>query len=373
MSIREIARPRAVIATVLAALATLVAPAAAGAVTLPAGFQQTTQIAGLDNPMDIEVTPAGQVFVAEKSGIVKSFSSLSDTTPTVAADLRTQVHNFSARGLMSLAVDPNFATQPYVYVYYTLDAPIGGTPPVYGTGATVDSCAAAPGGLDENCIAGGRISRLRIDGERMSGSEQVLVEDWCQQYPVHTGGGLAFGADGYLYFTGGDGSTATFWDYGQTGNPANPCGDPPGEVGSLLSPPTSEGGRLRAQDLRTAGDPTGLDGALIRIDPRTGAGAPDNPLASSGSANEQRIVAYGLRDAVRLAIRPGTNDVWIGDRGGGYWEEFDRVTDTASVRNFGWPCYEGGIDASGDPYTRIRPMSDRQNLNICENLYLAGK
>ena len=41
------------------------------------------------------------------------------------------------------------------------------------------------------------------------------------------------------------------WDYGQTGTPANPCGDPPGTVGSMLTPPTSEGGRLRVQDLRT--------------------------------------------------------------------------------------------------------------------------
>ena len=193
----------------------------------------------------------------------------------------------------------------------------------------------------------------------MTGSEQVLVEDWCQQYPVHTGGGLAFGADGYLYFTGGDGSTATFWDYGHTGTPANPCGDPPGAVGDVLTAPTAEGGRLRVQDLRTPGDPTGLDGTLIRIDPRTGAGVSGNPLFGSPYANERRILAYGLRDAVRLAIRPGTNDVWVGDRGGGYWEEFDRVPDTGTVRNFGWPCYEGGMDAQGDPYTRIRPRERR--------------
>ena len=47
---------------------------------------------------------------------------------------------------------------------------------------------------------------------------------------------------------------------------------------------------------------------------------------------------------------PGTNDVWVGDRGGGYWEEIDRVPEpTDPVRNFGWPCYEGGIDANGEP------------------------
>ena len=126
------------------------------------------------------------------------------------------------------------------------------------------------------------------------------------------------------------------------------------------------------QDLRTPGDPTGLDGTLIRIDPRTGAGVSGNPLFGSADANERRILAYGLRDAVRLAIRPGTNDVWVGDRGGGYWEEFNRVPDTSSVRNFGWPCYEGGMDAQGDPYTRIRPRSVEENPNICENLYAAG-
>ena len=126
------------------------------------------------------------------------------------------------------------------------------------------------------------------------------------------------------------------------------------------------------QDLRTPGDPTGLDGTLIRIDPRTGAGVSGNPLFGSADANERRILAYGLRDSVRLAIRPGTNDVWVGDRGGGYWEEFNRVPDAGSVRNFGWPCYEGGIDAQGDPYTRIRPRSDEENMNICNNLYAAG-
>jgi glucose/arabinose dehydrogenase/fibronectin type 3 domain-containing protein len=370
---REITSLRAVFVIALSCLAALVTPGVAGAVTLPAGFEQTTVVSGLERPMDVEVTPAGRVFVAEKSGIVKTYSSLSDTTPTVAADLRTQVHNFSARGLMSIAVDPNFPTQPYIYVYYTLDARIGGTPPLYGdVDGTWDSCAKANLGLDENCVVGGRISRLRIDGEVMTGNEQVLVEDWCQQYPVHTGGGLGFGADGYLYFTGGDGSTATFWDYGHTGTPSNPCGDPPGGIGALMTSPTSEGGRLRVQDLRTPGDPTGLDGTLIRIDPRTGAGVPGNPLYNSPDANERRILAYGLRDSVRLAIRPGTNDVWVADRGGGYWEEFDRVPDTSSVRNFGWPCYEGGINAAGDPYTRIRPRSLEEALNICMDLYAAG-
>ncbi len=129
------------------------------------------------------------------------------------------------------------------------------------------------------------------------------------------------------------------------------------------------------QDLRTpasAGDPTGLDGSLIRIDPATGAGAPNNPLKNSKDANERRMIGYGLRDSVRLAIRPGTSEVWVTDRGGGYWEEFMRVqTPVSAVQNFGYPCYEGGIDATGNPFARIRPASHAENLNICENLYKA--
>ena len=102
--------------SVVACLIALFVPALAGATTLPSGFTQTTAIAGLTKPMDVEIAPNGRIFVAEKSGIVKTYDSIADTTATIAADLRTQVHNFSARGLQSLAVDPGFPTKPYIYV-----------------------------------------------------------------------------------------------------------------------------------------------------------------------------------------------------------------------------------------------------------------
>ena len=96
-------------------------------------------------------------------------------------------------------------------------------------------------------------------------------------------------------------------------------------------------------------------------------------MYASAEPNARRMLAHGFRNPVRLAIRPGTNDVWVADRGGGYWEELDRVpAPTDPVRNFGWPCYEGGLDANGVPYTRIRPRSDDQELDICENLYALG-
>ena len=185
--------------------------------------------------------------MAEKSGLIKVFDNLADTTPTVFADLRTNVHNFWDRGLLGMELHPQFPAQPYVYVLYTHDAAIGGTAPRWGTaGATSDGCPTPPGSTDDGCVVSGRLSRLQANGNVMTGSEQVLIEDWCQQYPSHSMGTLEFGADGALYVTGGDGASFNFVDYGQDGNPVNPCGDPPGGAG-CDSHPADCPGRCAAQ------------------------------------------------------------------------------------------------------------------------------
>jgi glucose/arabinose dehydrogenase len=210
-------------------------------------------------------------------------------------------------------------------------------------------------------VVSGRLSRLELTGSSLGG-EQVLIEDWCQQYPSHSIGALAFGGDGALYVTGGDGASFNFVDYGQDGSPTNPCGDPPVPVGGTQSPPSAQGGALRSQDLRTTLDPTGLNGSVLRVDPTTGAGLPDNPLALSQDANARRIVATGLRNPFRLTTRPGTSQVWVGDVGWGSWEEINRIDNPidGSVDNFGWPCYEGDGRQGG---------YDGANLTICEDLY----
>jgi glucose/arabinose dehydrogenase/PKD repeat protein len=342
------------------------APEPASAASLPPGFQEEIVFSGLNQPTAVRFSPDGRVFVAEKSGLIKVFDNLTDTTPTVFADLRTQVHNFWDRGLLGLALAPNFPTDPWVYVLYTFDAAIGGTAPRWGSvGGTSDGCPTPPGATDDGCVVAGHLSRLQASGNTMIGSEQVLIEDWCQQYPSHSTGSLAFGADGALYVSGGDGASFNFVDYGQDGAPLNPCGDPPGGVGATLTPPTAEGGALRSQDVLTTGDPTGLNGAILRVDPTTGAGLPDNPNASSPDANARRIVGYGLRNPFRITTRPGTNEVWIGDVGWSSWEEIDRLVSptSAPADNFGWPCYEGDGRQGG---------YDAANLNMCENLYNAG-
>src|SRR3954447_26529334 len=88
--------------------------------SLPTGFRDVTVFNWLTEPTAVRFAPFpdNRIFVAEKSGVIKEFDSLADTTPTIAADLRTQVHNFWDRGLLGLAIDPSFPTRPYLYVSY---------------------------------------------------------------------------------------------------------------------------------------------------------------------------------------------------------------------------------------------------------------
>src|SRR4051794_24211117 len=149
-----------------------------------------------------------------------------------------------------MELDPSFPSRPYVYVLYTYDhvlgdpsrAPKWGTHPADQEPPTSDPCPTPPGPMTDGCVVSGRLSRLQAAGNAMTGSEKVLIEDWCQQFPSHSIGTVAFGPDGAVYASGGDGASFAYADYGQSGSPANPCGDPPGTVGSVLTPPTAEGG-----------------------------------------------------------------------------------------------------------------------------------
>jgi glucose/arabinose dehydrogenase len=371
MNVSPTARHRRMVSAVMAAALVAVGlvalpPLPADAATLPSGFTESSAISGLSNPTVFRFAVDGRVFVGEKSGLIKVFDDLSDTTPTIFADLRTKVHAFWDRGLLGMELSPQFPTDPSVYVLYTHDAAIGGTAPRWGTaGASSDGCPTPPGATADGCVVSGRLSRLQAAGNVSTGTETVLVEGWCQQYPSHSVGDLAFGPDGALYASAGDGASFNFVDYGQDGNPLNPCGDPPAGVGGVQTAPSAEGGSLRSQDLRTSGDPVGLSGTVIRVNPTTGAGLPDNPLANSSDPNARRIVAHGFRNPFRFTMRPGTNELWVGDVGESQWEEIDRIPNPTdgTVDNFGWPCYEG---------TPRKSSWDNANLTICENLYVEG-
>ena len=318
---------RVVLAVLCAVLLVAVLGAArADAAQLPSGFSDTTVITGLTQPTAVRFSPDGRVFVAEKSGLIKVFDNLSDTTPTVFADLRTNVHNFWDRGLLGMALDPNFPTTPYVYVLYTLRRARSAARRRAGARRRTSDACPTPPGADRRRLRGQRPALAAAGaGNVMTGAEQVLIEDWCQQYPSHSIGASRSAPTARSTRAAATARASTSPTTARTATRVNPCGDPPGGVGAALTPPTAEGGALRSQDLRTTGDPAGLDGSIIRVDPATGAALPDNPLAASSDPNARRIVAYGLRNPFRFAIRPGHERVCASATSAGTtWEEINR-------------------------------------------------
>ena len=144
----------------------------AAASVLPTGFVESRLATGLD-PTSLEVAPDGRLFVTEKNGrirIIKNGTML--TTPF----LTLSVDNNNERGLQNIILDPNFASNGYVYVLYM------------------------PAGTNEN-----RVSRFKASGDvAVANSEFVLLRLGFSKTTVHNGGGMYF-LDGKLLITTGDG------------------------------------------------------------------------------------------------------------------------------------------------------------------------
>jgi glucose/arabinose dehydrogenase len=346
-------------------------------------FREYTIWSGLDKPTAVRFASDGRAFVSQKGGVIKAYDSVTDTTPTTVIDLSAEVMNYWDRGLLNIVLDPAFPTNPYLYAFYVWGGPIGAGSQTWG-----DTCPGSPGGpgaTTDGCVASSKLERLTLDpSTNQVTSRKLLMWDVCQQFPSHAGGAMAFGSDGQLYLALGDGANFNGLDYGQRGGtipnatspitPVNPCQDPvnvtspAGQLPIVVEVPTAEGGALRSQDVRTTGDPTQLGGALIRIDPSTGAASSGNPLASSSDANTKKIVAAGFRNPYRLTFRPGTSEMYIGHVGNSTWEAIDKVSIPASatpttIPNAGWPCYEGPGKAPG--YSTL-------GTNLCEAFYAQG-
>jgi glucose/arabinose dehydrogenase len=346
----------------------LALPAVAPASNLPPGFRDETVFEGLEEPTIMRFAPNGKVFVAEKTGFIVVFDNLEDNSPTVFADLRTDVYDTGDRGILGLAIDPNFEENHRVYVLYTYDHLLGEEAPAPKWGEpehSGDECPKKPGEADnvDACPVSGRLVRLTANGDHAveeagEPKQETVIEGWCQQFSSHSIGDLQFDSEGNLYASGGDGSDANNVDFGELGWPKpNQCGDPP-----------AEGGALRPQDARTppnpldpTADPTGLSGSLIRVDPDTGEGVSGNPLSSSLDPNEQRLIGYGFRNPFRFVFNPENEEIYVANVGWNNWEEIDRLPHVpAQPYNSGWPCYEGP-----GPNVKYQELE----LNLCEGLY----
>jgi glucose/arabinose dehydrogenase len=246
---------------------------------------------GLDAPLDIAIVPgdAMAMLVAEQVGrlrLVRDGALVAEPF----LDISDAVTAGGERGLLGVAVHPDPA-DGRVFVYHTaLDGR-----------QMVASYQTDPADAD----------RAVPDSERI-----LLAMD--DQFGNHNGGGLAFGPDGFLYISTGDGGGG---------------GDPLGSGRDL--------GTLLAKILRLD-----VDVAADREPPY--AIPADNPFVGTDGARPE-IWATGLRNPFRFRIDPTTGDVWIGDVGQGVIEEIDRAPAGGGGLDFGWNTMEGTRCYEADP------------------------
>jgi len=244
-------------------------------------------------PLAFRATPEGTAYVADRPGRIYL---LDDGEGETALDVTDAVMTGGERGLLGLALHPDFGSTGRLYVRYS-SAPRPGTPPDYSHTFVLAEF------------------RARADGTIDAASERTLLEI-PQPQGNHNSGSLAFGPDGYLYVGVGDGGAG-----GDVGD---------GHVEDWYEP----NGGGNGQDVTE-----NLLGSLLRLDIDGAAGRPygipsDNPLVGDDGLDEH--YAWGLRNPWGLSF-DGT-DLYVADVGQNRYEEVNRVE---AGGNYGWNVTEG--------------------------------
>jgi glucose/arabinose dehydrogenase len=253
---------------------------------IPTGFGIETVIGDLDLPAAFTFVPDGRIFVAEKSGRVKVWKD-GHVLAQPLIDIRDDVNDFVDRGLLGMAIDPDFMRNGYLYLLYAWDAP--------GQARDVDEPRRS------------RLMRYTVYRDSaLPNSGTVLLDDHWNDTQNHSVGTLKFDREGWLWVSLGDGSLSARPD--------------------VLS--------LRALQIDN------LQGKLLRIDPSTGNGVPGNPFYddTEPASAPSRVWSYGFRNPFRFALHPTTTLPYVGDVGWNTWEMLMIATPGS---NFGWPCVEG--------------------------------
>lgn len=294
----------------LAVAALLLAPAPVAATSAqPVPDVALERIAsGLTAPVDI-ADPAdgtGRLFVVEQSGTVRVLMPGGGVAAEPWLDLRDRmvplIEGFDERGLLGLALHPDFAANGRLFVTYS--APLQpGAPPGWNYTRRVSEFTAQPGA-----------DRVDPASERV-----VLSIDWPSR--KHNGGGLAFGPDGYLYVGLGDG------------------GGVHGVGPEVLHEAFEVPPHLHHWD-GLAQDTASLYGKILRLDVDRGlpgyAIPPGNPFAAGGGRPE--IYAWGFRNPYRIAFDPAGHDgAFVNAVAETLWEAVYLVDRPG---NYGWAVRE---------------------------------
>jgi aldose sugar dehydrogenase len=293
---------------------------------------------GLNTPTTLAFIGPGDFLILEKNtGQVKRV--VDGVIQGTVLDLAV---NFdSERGLLGIALHPDFPDDPGVYLYWTEST----------TGDDTDVSSNTP-------LLGNRVDRFVWDGSGLTMDHNLIhlraiQEDAGQpERGNHDGGVLAFGHDGKLYIFIGD--------VGRRGHLQNlPCGptdayDCPGED---VTVPDDQFGGPEADDAH-------LTGVILRLND-DGSTPSDNPFFAAGASmggevgeNIQKIFSYGHRNSFGLAVDPASGNIWLQENGDDTFSELNLVEPGL---NGGWVQIAGPVDRI-DQYKEIETTFGRQDL-----------
>jgi len=291
-------------------------------------------ITGLDQPTSMAFIGTNEFLVLEKAtGRVKHI--INGALAQIVLDLA--VNNASERGLLGIALHPQFATNRFVYLYWTCAAVHG--PTTFQVSAT--TCPATPAtGADVTEIVdvpllGNRVDRFVWDGAALRFDRNLINLRSFQHDPTngvprgnHNGGVIRFGADGKLY--------VIFGDNGRRGQMQNIFDD---RGPAFAAPDDAFGG--------PGPDNAHFTGVILRLND-DGSAPSDNPFFAYGGGiggevggNVQKIFAYGVRNSFGLAVDPVSGGLWDQQNGDDSFDELNRVT---AGSNLGWIQTMGPID-----------------------------
>ena len=244
-------------------------------------------------PLEVALAPGqtDRYYIIEQRGVIRTLAE-GDAATTTFLDINPLVAGGGEKGLLGIAFHPDYETNGRFFVHYSSNNPHRSIIAEYARSAA-DPLVADP-------------------------ESAVIRMEVSQPFSNHNGGKIAFGPDGYLYISLGDG--------GSGGDPGNRAQNPATLLGKLL--------RIDVDDIP--------DGATYGI-------PPDNPFAGSTGNERPEIFALGLRNVWKFTFDSETGAIWAADVGQSRWEEVSVVENGG---NYGWKqvegpeCFVSGCDLS---------------------------
>ena len=308
-----------------ASTTTLIQAAASSPIMLDDNLTVSIVIAGLDQPTSMAFIGPNDFLVLERATgkVQRILNGALQSTP-----LDLAVNNASERGLLGIALHPNFSQNGFVYLFWTESS----------TG--VDTA-----NIDQVPLLGNRVDRYVWNGSTLTFDRNLIKLRALQQdggQPArgnHNGGVVRFGPDGKLYIIFGDNGRRGFLQNIKTGGPI---------------PDDQFGG--------PEPDNAHLTGVILRLND-DGSTPGDNPffnattnLTGEAAANVKKVFAYGIRNSFGMDFDPLSGALWTQENGDDAFDEINRVT----------PGFNGGwIQAMG-------PVSRVDEFKSIESTYGAG-